>query len=390
MLAERPGPARRGNASGAFAKSPVEIPFKYSQGSNSSIECARRRYGAMRALIAGEGVVEHETRGKTAAVHAALWDRLERVRAPVSGAGGALATTPGEAETAYPRRSLPVQLAQIRVADRLRLALDEATVATIAGSMAELDLQSPVLLRPWRAAGPEGSDAWGREDAGLFALVAGAHRLEAARRLGWAHIEALIVEGTPDEVRLIEIDENFARAELTVLDRARFLATRKRIYLRLHPEQRRGGDRKSVDYKQQNPTAKFAVRSFADEVGANAGLSERAVRRAVDIGEKLDEQVAVDLAGTGLVDREGDLHALSRMPASKQRVIAAICRDAPGGATLGKALAALEGRGKPAKTTTGGRTPTGAGLAALQRAWRGADEETRRRFLDWIEGGRHG
>ena len=165
---------------------------------------------------------------------AALGKTLERDRA-----GGALATAPGEAETAYPRRSLPVQLAQIRVADRLRLVLDEATVATIAGSMAELGLQSPVLLRPWRAAG---SDAWGREDAGLFALVAGAHRLDAARRLGWAHIEALIVEGTPDEVRLIEIDENLARAELTVLDRARFLAARKRIYLRLHPERRRGGE----------------------------------------------------------------------------------------------------------------------------------------------------
>ena len=144
---------------------------------------------------------------------------------------------------------VPLQLAQIRVADGLRLALDEATVTTIAGSMEELGLQSPVLLRPWRAAGAERSDAWGREDAGLFALVAGAHRLEAARRLGWAHIEALIVEGTPDEVRLIEIDENLARAELTVLDRARFLATRKRIYLRLNPAQRRGGDHKGVDYK---------------------------------------------------------------------------------------------------------------------------------------------
>ncbi len=294
-----------------------------------------QRAAFVRALTAGEGVVEHEPRGKA---------------------------------TAYPRRSLPVQLAQIRVADRLRLALDEATVVTIAGSMAELGQQLPVLLRPWRAAGAEGSDAWGREDAGLFALVAGAHRLEAARRLGWAHIEALIVEGTPDEVRLIEIDENLAWVELTVLDRARFLATRKRINLRLHPERRRGGDRKSVDCKEENLTAKFAVRSFADEVGASAGLSERAVRRAVDIGEKLDDQAAADLAGTGLADREGDLHALSRMPASKQRVIAAICRDAPRGATLGKALAALEGRGKRAKTTTGGRTPVGAGLAALQRA----------------------
>ena len=96
-------------------------------------------------------------------------------------------------------------------------------------------------------------------------------------------------------------------------------------------------------------------------MGGGAGLSERAVRRAVDIGVKLDNQAAADLAGTGLADREGDLHALSRIPASKQRVIAAICRDAPRGATLGKALAALDGRGKRPKTTTGGRMPAGAG-----------------------------
>ena len=202
---------------------------------------------------------------------AALGKTLERDRA-----GGAIATGPGEAETAYPRRSLPVQLAQIRVADRLRLALDEATVATLAASMEELGLQSPVLLRPWRAAGPEGSDAWGREDAGLFALVAGAHRLEAARRLGWTHIEAMIVEGTPDEVRLIEIDENLARAELTVLDRARFLATRKRIHERMYPAQHRGGDRKSIDYAGENQSAKFALRSFSHDAMAHTGLSRRA------------------------------------------------------------------------------------------------------------------
>ena len=51
-----------------------------------------QRAAFVRALTAGEGVVEHEPRGKaaaeTGAVHAALWDRLERVRAPVPGAGG--------------------------------------------------------------------------------------------------------------------------------------------------------------------------------------------------------------------------------------------------------------------------------------------------------------
>ena len=87
------------------------------------------------------------------------------------------------------------------------------------------------------------------------------------------------------------------------------------------------------------------------------GLSRSSLYRAVEIGKGLDDQAARDLAGTGLADRESDLHALSRMPASKQRVIAAICRDVPRGATLGKALAALDGRGKRAKTTGPGRPP---------------------------------
>ena len=245
-------------------------------------------------------------------------------------------TVPGKRRTSPPGGGVRVQLAQIRVADRLRLALDEAKVATIAGSMAELGLQSPVLLRPWRAAGAEGSDAWGREDAGLFALVAGAHRLEAALWLGWAHIEALIVEGTPDEVRLIEIDENLARAELTVLDRARFLAARKRIHERMHPAQRRGGDRKSIDYAEENQSPKFGLRSFPEVAMERSSLSQSSLYRAVEIGKGLDDQAARDLTGTGLADREGDLHALSRMPASKQRVIAALCRASPRGATWAK------------------------------------------------------
>jgi len=42
----------------------------------------------------------------------------------------------------------------------------------------------------------------------------------ARSRLGWAHVEAMIVEGTLGEVRLIAIDENLARAALPPRDRA--------------------------------------------------------------------------------------------------------------------------------------------------------------------------
>ena len=115
------------------------------------------------------------------------------------------------------RRSVLVEIEAITLGHRLRLELDRAKVAEIADSMAGLGLQSPILL------------AFDPDDPGRFLLIAGAHRLEAARGLGWTSIEAFVIDRTPEEQRLIEIDENYARAELTPLDRARFVTRREAL-----------------------------------------------------------------------------------------------------------------------------------------------------------------
>ncbi len=60
-------------------------------------------------------------------------------------------------------------------------------------------------------------------------LVAGRHRLEAVRRLGWAEIPAIIVEDDDLRNRLAEIDENLMREELTVSERGRALNDRESI-----------------------------------------------------------------------------------------------------------------------------------------------------------------
>ena len=283
-------------------------------------------------------------------------------------------------ETARPRRTLPVALAAIRVTDRLRLALDAGKVETIARSMAEIGLQSPVLLRPWRA--PGDTAGWGREDPGLYGLVAGAHRLEAARRLGWTRIEAIVVDGTPDEMRLVEIDENLARAELTALDRARFLATRKAVHARLSPGHRHGGDRKSAEYIEKNQVTKTGTRSFPADAMAQTGLSTSMIYRAVEIGEKLDGRLAEALARTPLAGREGDLHRIARMPAGEQRELAAALRACPAPpATLSALLGA---GGGPAPRTAGQKSGR---LGALKRAWNAAAPTDRRRFLQWVGAG---
>ena len=72
-------------------------------------------------------------------------------------------------------------------------------------------------------------------------FIAGGHRLEAAKRLGWEEIEAKIwTDVTDDWAAIMEIDDNLAGAEMNALDTAVFLATRKQVYERLHPETKAG------------------------------------------------------------------------------------------------------------------------------------------------------
>ena len=246
-----------------------------------------------------------------------------------------------------------VPLADIEVGERLRAALDDAVITSLGESMAARGLQSPVVLNA-----PEN---------GRFMLIAGAHRLEAAKRLGWDDIPAIVLDVGLTEARLIEIDENLARAELSALDRAVFLKTRKALYERFHPNaRRRGGDRKSSKAGAGAP-------AFTTEVSARVGLSARAVRRAVAIGEGLDERLVEALGATPIAGRERVLHRLARLPRATQRRAAAQVKagaDAVG--TINSLL------------TRGGQNLTPPALTALKQVWRRADPRARRDFLAWI------
>lgn len=112
-------------------------------------------------------------------------------------------------------------------------------------------------------------------------LVAGRHRLEAARSLGWKTIPSFVVEDDELENRLQEIDENLRRLDLTVYEQAKHADERERVLVALGERRGPGGDPATVAGWDQRATA---------EVAAEAGMSERSWQGRVKIGRGLGEQ----------------------------------------------------------------------------------------------------
>ena len=71
-------------------------------------------------------------------------------------------------------------------------------------------------------------------------LVAGLHRLEAAKLLGWAEIECTAIGMDSVQAELAEIDENIVRTRLNRQELCEQLLRRKDLYEMLHPETKDG------------------------------------------------------------------------------------------------------------------------------------------------------
>lgn len=169
------------------------------------------------------------------------------------------------------KTTLPV--AEIRADGRLR-PVSEAGVEAILSSIAELgQIVTPLTVRQRQVSG----------GGQVFDLLDGAHRLEAARRLGHVTVPVRVFECTNDQAALLEIDGNLAGAELNALDTAVFLATRKAVYERLHPETRQGG----VRGNQHIGGWQTDMMSFCQVTAEKFGLSERHVRRMTAAGSRL-------------------------------------------------------------------------------------------------------
>ena len=116
-------------------------------------------------------------------------------------------------------------------------------------------------------------------------LIAGLHRLEAAKLLGWTEIECTAMGMDDVQAELAEIDENIVRTRLNRQELCEQLLRRKEIYETLHPEARHGM-RNGQTAKNAN-LASLETKSFAEDTAEKTGMSKRAVSRLVQIANNL-------------------------------------------------------------------------------------------------------
>lgn len=203
----------------------------------------------------------------------------------------------------------PADISAIDTSNRLR-PVDPSRVEALAASFSEIGQQQPIVVRPMA------------DGANGVILVAGAHRIAAARLLGWTEIAAIWLDLDEASARLVEIDENLIRNELSEIDRALSLAERKRIYEALHPETKHGGKRPKKAADQVANLATWA--RFSKDAAKRTGMSERTVQRAVDLVASLSPDAIALIRGTKLADNQAQLQALAALDPVDQVTVAGL------------------------------------------------------------------
>lgn len=150
-------------------------------------------------------------------------------------------------------------------------------------------------------------------------LIAGAHRLEAAKNLGWTKIEAKVFNQEDLQRELIEIDENLIRNELCYVAVGEHLKERERIMDWLGKRRQRGSNQYADD-KETYTT---------DELATRIGDSNKMYRLKRQVAD-LTPEVRNALRGTEYARRNlNDLLNLTRQPPAVQRRVGELSREDP-------------------------------------------------------------
>lgn len=154
---------------------------------------------------------------------------------------------------------LSVLVDSIQIGERHR-ALSEDAVERLIGSVKEFGLRQPISVRI--------------DNEGETHLVAGRHRLEVARRLGWSQIDSIEVDDDAIRAELWEIAENLHRLDLTKEQRNEHI----RRYAELLEAQEAA---QRIVPQNAEQISRGRPISTVTKVAKATGLSDDTVRRAL-------------------------------------------------------------------------------------------------------------
>jgi ParB-like chromosome segregation protein Spo0J len=260
----------------------------------------------------------------------------------------------------------------IEIGSRQR-TINQSKVDGLAKSMSELGLQNPISV--WS---PDGE---------VIHLVAGLHRIEAAKSLGWDQVSCIFVKMDKIDRELWEIDENLCRAELSPTEESEHLARREELWKAMKErkltdipkifDRRVSSEESGTDCSALVTTGR-GNEQFAAETAAVTGQSKQDINRKTARAKAIAPDIMEEIKGTSM-DKGVELDALKGLTDDEQRQ--AVDRVKDRGGTIRDAREFLRGdKEESAKMATQKQKK------ALTRAWGAADQQVRRWFLEKFVG----
>jgi ParB family chromosome partitioning protein len=182
-----------------------------------------------------------------------------------------------------------VKIADIQVSENRIRQIDASFVEALSISIEDIGQTTAITVQ--------------QTEDGTLHLVSGLHRIHALLLLGRTTVEAIVMKISNRAARLLEIEENMMRRELSILSRAICLEERKALYEEEYKETRWGGDRKS----DQVPMIRTRSASFAVSAADMMGVSRSTISDWVQLAAALSPDARRLLEGTSIADNRKEL-----------------------------------------------------------------------------------
>lgn len=185
----------------------------------------------------------------------------------------------------------------IVVGERQRALSDDA-VERLAASIKALGLRSPITVRV--------VDDYVLPDGevcdGVPLLVTGAHRLAAAKKLGWTHIDCIDADDDEISAELWEIAENLHRLDLTKEQRDGHIRRYAELLkAKVEAERKQVRQNDAPEFRKPPQQVKGVARRVAEETGMSVRTVQRALnprpaqRRVIEVPDQLDHDDMIQL-----------------------------------------------------------------------------------------------